>query len=70
MKKAFHKLAKKYHPDIYKSGPNKEHFKKVLEAYQVLKNPIKREEYDHKIKVKNMKSNEKKGSDFSHDDYE
>ena len=33
MKKAFHKLAKKYHPDIYKSGPNKEHFKKVLEAY-------------------------------------
>jgi hypothetical protein len=36
----------------------------------VLKNPIKREEYDHKIKVKNMKSNEKKGSDFSHDDYE
>ena len=33
----------------------------------MLKNPIKREEYDHKIKVKNMKSNEKKGSDFSHE---
>ena len=38
MKKSFLKLAKKYHPDVYK-GVNKEHFKKILEAHNTLKNP-------------------------------
>ena len=37
MKKSYLKLAKKYHPDVYK-GVNPEHFKKVLEAYSTLKN--------------------------------
>lgn len=46
IKKSFLKLAKKYHPDVYKEGPNKEHFKKVLEAYNTLKNPVKRSDYD------------------------
>ena len=47
LKKAFFKLAKKYHPDVYK-GPsqNKDHIKKILEAYNTLKNPLKRAEYD------------------------
>ena len=56
LKKAFLKLAKKYHPDVYK-GQNKEHFKKVLEAYNVLKNPLKRSEYDKHSRIKNMKGN-------------
>lgn len=42
MKKSYLKLAKKYHPDIYREGPNKDHFKKVVEAYNTLKNPLKR----------------------------
>ena len=41
LKVAYHKMAKKYHPDIYK-GINKDHFKRVNEAYTVLKNPQKR----------------------------
>ena len=38
LKIAYHRMAKKYHPDIYK-GINKDHFKRVNEAYSVLKNP-------------------------------
>jgi len=45
IKKNFLKLAKQYHPDVYK-GPHREHFKRILEAYQTLKNRKKRLEYD------------------------
>lgn len=45
MKKAYLKKAKKYHPDVY-NGKNKDHFKKVSEAFQTLKNPDKRAKYD------------------------
>ena len=50
------KLAKRYHPDVYK-GSNKEHFKKVLEAYNVLKNPAKRADYDKHSRIKSMRGN-------------
>lgn len=44
VKKAFRKLAHQYHPD--KQGGNEEKFKEVNEAYQVLGDPKKREQYD------------------------
>ncbi|MFA5931816.1 MAG: DnaJ domain-containing protein [Candidatus Paceibacterota bacterium] len=44
IKKAFYKLAHKYHPD--KKGGNEEQFKKVNEAYQVLSDDAKRAKYD------------------------
>jgi len=44
IKKAFHKLAHKYHPD--KSGGDDARFKEVNEAYQVLSDIKKRKEYD------------------------
>lgn len=44
IKKAFYKLAHKYHPD--KKGGNEEQFKKVNEAYQVLSDDAKRSKYD------------------------
>jgi curved DNA-binding protein len=56
LKKSFLKLAKKYHPDVYK-GTNKEHFKKVLEVYNILKNPAKRADYDKHSKIRSMKGN-------------
>ncbi|HVZ76068.1 MAG TPA: molecular chaperone DnaJ [Candidatus Paceibacterota bacterium] len=44
IKKAFHKLAHKYHPD--KSSGDSEKFKEVSEAYSVLGDDKKRAEYD------------------------
>jgi molecular chaperone DnaJ len=44
IKKAFHKLAHKYHPD--KSGGDEAKFKEVNEAYQVLSDDQKRAQYD------------------------
>lgn len=44
IKKAFRKLAHKYHPD--KKEGNEEKFKEVNEAYQVLGNEGKRKQYD------------------------
>ncbi len=44
VKKAFHKLAHKYHPD--KSGGDETKFKEVNEAYQVLSDDHKRAQYD------------------------
>ncbi len=47
IKKAFRRLARKYHPDSNKKDPDAEKkFKEVSEAYQVLKDKKKREEYD------------------------
>jgi DnaJ-class molecular chaperone len=44
IKKAFYKLAHKYHPD--KKGGNEAKFKQVNEAYQVLSDDAKRSKYD------------------------
>ncbi|MFA7309976.1 MAG: DnaJ domain-containing protein, partial [Candidatus Paceibacterota bacterium] len=44
IKKAFRKLAKKYHPD--KKGGDEEKFKQASEAYSVLSDKKKRAEYD------------------------
>ncbi len=43
IKKAFHKLAHKYHPD---KGGDTAKFKEINEAYQVLSNTEKRQQYD------------------------
>lgn len=44
IKKAFHKLAHKYHPD--KKGGDADKFKEVSEAYSILSDDKKRAEYD------------------------
>ncbi len=44
IKKAFHKLAHKYHPD--KKGGDEAKFKEINEAYQVLSDNKRRAEYD------------------------
>lgn len=46
IRKAHRKLAKKYHPDISKEKDAEQRYKEVNEAYEVLKDPEKRQKYD------------------------
>src|SRR5690349_23394662 len=46
IKKAYRKLARKYHPDVSKEKDAKEKFQEVSEAYETLKDTEKRAAYD------------------------
>lgn len=46
IQRSYRKLARLYHPDINKSSDAEEKFKKIGEAYEVLKDPEKRKRYD------------------------
>jgi curved DNA-binding protein len=59
IKKAYRKLARKYHPDVSKMADAEARFKDINEANEVLKDPEKRAAYDQ------MGSNWKAGQEFS-----
>lgn len=47
IKKAYRRLARKYHPDVNKDDPDAESkFKEISEAYRVLSDPNLRQQYD------------------------
>jgi len=46
IKKAYRKLARKYHPDVSKEANAEDKFKEVGEAYEVLRDQQKRAQYD------------------------
>ena len=46
IKKAYRSLAKKYHPDVCKEPDAEAKFKEVQEAYEVLSDSTKRQQYD------------------------
>jgi curved DNA-binding protein len=47
IKKAYRKLARKYHPDVSKDPEGEEKFKEVSEAYNTLKDPESRAAFDN-----------------------
>lgn len=54
VEKAYKTLAKKYHPDLQEEAHKKEaeeKFKKINDAYQILSDSIKRENYDQKLEM-------------------
>ncbi len=58
IKRAYRKLARKFHPDVSKEADAEQRFKEVGEAYEVLKDPEKRAAYDQ------LGANWKAGQDF------
>src|SRR5262245_53470236 len=58
IKKAYRKLARKYHPDVSKEAQAEARFKDIGEAYEVLKDPEKRAAYDR------LGANWKAGQEF------
>jgi curved DNA-binding protein len=58
IKRAYRKLARKYHPDVSKEANAEEHFKELGEAYEVLSDPEKRTAYDQ------LGANWRAGQDF------
>ena len=47
IKKAFRKLARKYHPDVNQDDKDAEKkFKEIKEAFDVLSDPARRQQYD------------------------
>lgn len=49
IKKAYRKLARKYHPDINKESGAEDKFKEINEAYGVLGDEVSRNKYDAKL---------------------
>lgn len=66
IKKAYRKLARKYHPDLNKENGAEDKFKEINEAYDILGDEESRDKYDEKSNYtftsKNFKTSRKEAS--------
>jgi curved DNA-binding protein len=58
IQRSYRKLARKFHPDVNKAKDAEDKFKEINEAYEVLKDPQKRQKYDQ------LGANWKAGQEF------
>ena len=58
IQRGYRKLARKYHPDVSKESGAEDKFKEIGEAYEVLRDPDKRQKYDQ------LGANWKAGQEF------
>jgi len=64
IKSAYKRLARKYHPDVNQgSKSHEEQFKRVLEAYQTLSDPRKKDLYDVKLLYRTITNSGQANSD-------
>ena len=49
IKKAFNSLSKKHHPDKKENKEDESHYTEIINAYETLKDPEKKSEYDQKL---------------------
>src|SRR5689334_521595 len=59
IRSAYRNLARQYHPDVNKDPDAEDRFKEISEAYEVLRDPEKRQRYDR------LGQNWKAGQDVS-----
>ncbi len=58
IKKSYRRLARKYHPDVSKESDAEERFKEIGEAYAILSDESRKQEYDE------MRRMQKSGASF------
>ena len=68
IKRAYRKLARKYHPDVSEEAQAEEKFKEVAEAYGVLTDRVKREQYDSWLKMGGPHSQNQDGFSYSQEE--
>ena len=62
IKSAYRKLARKYHPDVNKAPESVQKFKDISEAYEILSDSLKRQQYDNIFKKQSLNRENKKST--------